>query len=396
MSYNVKFTNKNKAALQVPDDTIITDKVDVSLLGRTKLEYGETLNANLLHILENFACPEDTGNPGNPDLNSVEYRPASENTYKLLEYPTAGQLWFNKTTSTMYSWDGVQWRPMSMGGSIAFNWGVLCDGQQIPQPVSDTGYTFPYSECVWIVSPESTSEEFESVLCETDENGVVTMQYGIVGGGTRIGNVTYMIVGIRGNTNLGTVTSLPPTPTPTSSPVAATPTPTPTTSAVPVSQPPTPTPTGTPGASPTPTPTVTGTPAVTPTVTPTVTPSVTPTQSVPALEQAPGSDMVANKFHFWSIPCAFPAPSATISANGNIVVSGGSGSFTYSWSRVADPASNFPSNFSSSGNTFTVSAGPYSCPHQGTSFGTVSVLVTDTVTGQQETFNGSYSLEYTG
>lgn len=394
MSYNIKYTDANKASFQVPDDSVIADKVDVSFLGRTKLEYGEILNANLLHILENFACPESVSSPGTPDLSAVTYRPGSADTTKLLQFPTQGQLWFNKTTLTLNSWDGIRWVPLSMGGDIAFNWGVLCHGQTIPRPISPTtGYLFPYSECVWIVSPESVDQEFEYMLCSTDASGVVTMQYGLQDTSVINGNASYMIVGIKGNVNIGdTITPEPPEPTPTPTPTSIVASPTPTETAAP-----TPTPTATQGSSPTPTPT--NTPPVTPTRTPTPTPTVTPTitpSNVP-LTVGPGSNMDAMETYLFTLPCDFPpASSGDVTAVGNINVSGGSGSFTYAWSHVPDGASNFPITFSSSGNDFYATAASKVCPYQGTAFGTVSVLVTDTITGQTATFNGSYTVEFTG
>ena len=58
MSYNIKFTNKNKPGIEIAEDAINNAATDITLFGRKRLEYGKDLNANLLHILENFACPE--------------------------------------------------------------------------------------------------------------------------------------------------------------------------------------------------------------------------------------------------------------------------------------------------------------------------------------------------
>lgn len=288
MSYNVKFTDKNKLPIEIAENTINVDN-DVTLFGRKKLEYGEDLNANLLHILENFACDEEVGNPGVPDTTTTST--IADTAKKLLTTPVQGQLWWNKTQNCMFSWDGTEWVAMSMKGDIAVNWGTLCDGEQIPKPVSASGYIFDYSECVWIVSPKFTSGNFEYVLCYTDENAVVTMQYGIEGGATRQGVASFMIVGLKGNFNLGSIVPItPPDPEPTPSPTpAVTPTRTSTPAVVPVSPVPvspsptstpdvtttrTPTPTPTQGSSVTPTPT--GTPAPTLTPTPTGTPASTP------------------------------------------------------------------------------------------------------------------------
>ena len=52
----------------VADSDINNSATDISIFGRTKLEYGRDMNANLLHILENCACPENLSVPGTPDL----------------------------------------------------------------------------------------------------------------------------------------------------------------------------------------------------------------------------------------------------------------------------------------------------------------------------------------
>ncbi len=296
MTYNVKFTDKNKLPIEIAENAINVDN-DITLFGRKKLEYGEDLNANLLHILENFACHEEVGNPGVPDTGSTST--IADTAKKLLTTPVRGQLWWNKTQNCMFSWDGTKWVPMSMKGDIAVNWGTLCDGEQIPKPVSASGYVFDYSECVWIVSPKFTSGNFEYVLCYTDENAIVTMQYGIEGGATRQGVASFMIVGLKGNFNLGSVISVTPppavtpTPTPTRTP-AVTPAVTPTRTSTPVAETPevTPTRTSTPAVTPTSTPTqgVTATPTTTPTGTPAVTPTMTPTNTptgTPAVTPTP-------------------------------------------------------------------------------------------------------------
>lgn len=58
MTYRIRFTNKNKTPIEVGENSINNSSVDITLFGRRKLEYGAELNANFLHLLENFACPE--------------------------------------------------------------------------------------------------------------------------------------------------------------------------------------------------------------------------------------------------------------------------------------------------------------------------------------------------
>lgn len=274
MTYNVKYTDVSKTPIIVGDDSVDLVSTDIALFGRTKLDYGRDMNENLLHILENFACYEDALNPGNPDLDNVS-KIGDNPTKSLLSTPITGQLWYNKTQSSIFFWDGTMWNPLNMRGDFAVNWGIICDGQQIPKPTSANGHTFEYDECVWIVSPSSTTGVFDYIICLTDTDAVVTMQYGEPGGGTRTGLASYMIIGVRGNVNLGTIIGIDP-PAPSATP-GLTPTVTPTRTVTA-----TPSPTATPAVTPTATRTVT--PTVTPTITvvvsPTVTPTVTPSVGV--------------------------------------------------------------------------------------------------------------------
>jgi hypothetical protein len=186
-----------------------------------------------------------------PDLSKVT---ASGETNKpLLSTPVEGQVWFNTTQGRPFVYDGLGWVPLETFGDIAVNWGTICDGDQLPLPVAEDGYVFSYSECAWIVSPRGSDYEFDSIICETDQNAVVEIKYGNEGTDVvRSGTANYFIVGIRGNQNIGRLNPCPP-PSPTPSPEVMSPSPTPTQTA-------TPTQTPAPGVSVTPTPTRAPTP----------------------------------------------------------------------------------------------------------------------------------------
>lgn len=194
----------------------------------------------------------------------------------LLQAPTEGQIWHNKSNNHLYIWEGSEWIPLSNRADYAANWGQIAHGQQIPKPETPDGYVFEYHECIWSTSPASIGK-YDAFLCFADENGIVTVQYRPVGTSDFVdGIANYIIVGIRGNRNRG-VTIPPPVPSVTPSPTPApgiSPTPTPTAS-----------PSVTPATTVTPTPsfgaTLTATPTVTPTksLTPTPTRTVTPTPS---------------------------------------------------------------------------------------------------------------------
>jgi len=158
-------------------------------------------------------------------------RPLTDNTTDgLLEAPTEGQVWHNKSNNHLYMWSGTEWVPLSSRADYAANWGQLTHGDQIPKPVASDGYVFEYDECIWSTSPSSIAK-FDAFLCSADENGYVTVQYRPVGTTTFLDGVAnYIIVGIRGNRNKGVIIPPPvPSVTPSPTPVAGiTPTPTPT------------------------------------------------------------------------------------------------------------------------------------------------------------------------
>lgn len=274
--YIVRFTDINTTPITVPEDTVNRDTLGVTLFGRTFQNYGEEVNEDLLNLLENFACPEDplttSMYDATPDL--------LETSKNQLSNPIAGQLWYNSTREVIYHFDGSIWVPIPLRGSYAANWGQLYHGQQIPRPVNQQGYTFPYAECIWSVAPANINGSIDMMNCNTDAVANVTMQYRYTNTSTIVSGIAnYLIIGITGNTNEGTIIPpLQPSPTPTPSPTQ---TPAPSSTPV-VSATPAPTTTATPTITPTPTATVTTTPIVsaTPQPTPAATTTPTPTVSV--------------------------------------------------------------------------------------------------------------------
>lgn len=285
-NYVVNFTDVNTSPITVYEQSVDSTSVDISLFGLIRLNYGEQIQENLLHLLENFSCPEDPLNIGNPNTDVAKNN--------LLESPIKGQFWFNSTTGVLHFWDETFWNPIRKVDDIAANWGTISTGQQIPRPVSpSTGYMFEYEECIWFVAPAGYDGPFSGMNCLSGTDGTVTMEYKLRDSKTlSFGYANYLIIGIKGNRNLGysrpkmIINDLTPTPT-TTSESTVTPTPTLTPTNTPET---TPTITPTVGASPTPaataTPTISLTPTITPTgtaavtVTPTVTPTLTPTKTL--------------------------------------------------------------------------------------------------------------------
>lgn len=190
MTYTVQYTDKTKQPIIIEDEDIF-EALGISLPGKNRIAYGQELQENLLHLMENFACPEDPNNPDNPDITQVYNG--------ILSNPTEGHLWYNSTKKTLNWYDGAFWNPVANRDDMAANWGVIADGQQIPKPVSViSGKVFDYTDCVWIVSPYQLPTLTQGFNCTADDNAVVSMKY--TSSGTQIsGNANYMIVGLSGH-----------------------------------------------------------------------------------------------------------------------------------------------------------------------------------------------------
>jgi hypothetical protein len=78
----------NGVQLIVLDDGTIDTSTSLGLVGRNYIGYGETQNENFVFLLENFA---NTAPPSRP---------------------LVGQIWFNTTDDTAYTYDGAQWNPI--------------------------------------------------------------------------------------------------------------------------------------------------------------------------------------------------------------------------------------------------------------------------------------------
>ena len=92
MSYTIALTNGN-ILTTIPDGTINTSSCSQTLVGKNYAGYGQFLDDNFVHLLENAA-------------NST---PPSA--------PLKGQLWFNTTTGILQVNNGTGWK--SLGGSQA-------------------------------------------------------------------------------------------------------------------------------------------------------------------------------------------------------------------------------------------------------------------------------------
>jgi microcystin-dependent protein len=88
MPYKVNFTDQDKPAIEVFDNTSSKD-TSLTFPGRNVVGYGQIIAENFLHILENFAS-------ANQPINPVE-----------------GQLWYDTDSGVLQLWDSTNWKAAS-------------------------------------------------------------------------------------------------------------------------------------------------------------------------------------------------------------------------------------------------------------------------------------------
>lgn len=126
--YEINFADPAKVGFIVLPQEIETHHTSIGFPGRGTIEYGETINEDLLHILENFSSPVS---PINPIEGQLWF---SSTTKKLMVYntnrweetnavyssngvppesPVVGQLWFDLYIPQLKVWDGVVWKSVA-------------------------------------------------------------------------------------------------------------------------------------------------------------------------------------------------------------------------------------------------------------------------------------------
>ena len=90
MPYTIDYSQSSKTAIVVNDGTIDTS-TSIGLIGKNYTRFGEILNENMLHLLENFA---NASAPSNP---------------------TEGQLWYDTANSQLKVYDNGVWSVLLSG-----------------------------------------------------------------------------------------------------------------------------------------------------------------------------------------------------------------------------------------------------------------------------------------
>lgn len=172
ISYRIHPTDGNRLPFVVPGFALDKETMDITLVGKSRLEYGKDFNENILHLLEHFSSPSvDANIPDNTNINN-----------ELLTNPQLGQLWFNSYYNILnmcVSDDPQEWRHLLNSGSVSGNCGFIFDGEEIPLPVDANGNEFLETDCYWIVSPAFINSEAYGVdsYSITTTNRIVSAEF---------------------------------------------------------------------------------------------------------------------------------------------------------------------------------------------------------------------------
>ncbi|MNK43499.1 hypothetical protein D3C87_622080 [compost metagenome] len=182
MPYSINRTD-GTLLTNVQDYTRDTESTTLTLLGRGTVDYGESVAENFVHMLESFASPTPPANPlqGQTWFHTFDPGPPIAVVNKLKVFdgttwinvggaqssvnppdnPEPGDLWYNIEDSTIYYWDGYNWK--KVGGPYT---GVpggqdpaeLPDDEIIPPPAN------PGEGDLWWMLPERKLWAFDSSL----------------------------------------------------------------------------------------------------------------------------------------------------------------------------------------------------------------------------------------
>jgi microcystin-dependent protein len=161
MAYQINFTDSVKNGYITVDDRDINNETSLGLPGLDTQGYGETVNENFLHLLENFASSDSPRNP-------VE-----------------GQLWYDTTIGVdqLKIYDGTNWLSASgvKKGRIAPEVSLSTLGDLWVNTSSQQVYIFTGSGWL-LVGPEysegvSTGTKFQSITSSNNQQVPVVINY---------------------------------------------------------------------------------------------------------------------------------------------------------------------------------------------------------------------------
>jgi len=167
MPYTVDYSQSSKTAIIVNDGTIDTS-TSLGLIGKNYTRFGETLNENLLHLLENFA---NTSAPSNP---------------------SEGQLWYDTTNSLLKLYDNGVWTTISTsagttkvefrnrkdtGGNYHKTIEHIVDGNIVTIMVDDTTAWTPHADEKLEDGVTALSTQFASIQSGVNMNSTTHYKF---------------------------------------------------------------------------------------------------------------------------------------------------------------------------------------------------------------------------
>jgi len=146
MAYTILKSDGSTLAL-ISGNTVDTTSTPLTLYGRGRLMWGQGMDENLVHLLENF----------NSDAAPTP--------------PLQGQLWHDSSTLTLNYWDGSQWVPLStftgFGSPPAFG-ETFFDGDII-FTIPSSGLPDDSKGIIWVGNTDQMQIYVEEKLNERSE-----------------------------------------------------------------------------------------------------------------------------------------------------------------------------------------------------------------------------------
>lgn len=163
MPYTVDYSTSSKTAITVNDGTVDTS-TSVNLIGKNYTNFGELLNENLLHLLENFA---NANAPTNP---------------------TEGQLWYDTTNSLLKLYDNGQW--YQIGAPSSTTRFEYRNRQDSANAYHKTVECIVDSNIVWIATDDTTVWTPKSTEFLEDGTTALTTQFPTIQAGIQMNSTT--------------------------------------------------------------------------------------------------------------------------------------------------------------------------------------------------------------
>lgn len=163
MPYTVDYSTSSKTAIVVNDGTVDTS-TSLNLIGKNYTNFGELLNENLLHLLENYA---NTSAPTNP---------------------TEGQLWYDTTNSVLKLYDNGAW--YQIGAPASTTRFEYRNRQDTASAYHKTVECLVDNAIVWIATDDTTAWTPKATEYLEDGTTALTTQFATIQAGIQMNSTT--------------------------------------------------------------------------------------------------------------------------------------------------------------------------------------------------------------